>query len=143
MNIKTEEGFLERLKARMTTDKQDVPFRSGALRGKIEENEFYFYYSKDSERPFTTMIKGKVDGENIEYGFVKNFYSKIIMATGGFLWACLFVYLYISQPDLAYLSIIGIPFIVVPNFIYKKSDKKDLEEAMKKLAVKPKEVVAK
>ncbi len=139
MNIKVQEGFLNRLKGRMTTDKNNVPFRNGAVRGKIEGDEFYFYFSKDSERPFTTVLRGKLDGDNVEYRFAKNFYSNIIMATGGFLWACLFVYLYMSQPDLAWLLTIGIPFIIVPNFIYKKADKRELVKMLEKLAVKPDE----
>ncbi len=128
--IKTQEGFFDRLRAKMTVDKHDTIFRAGSLRGKIEGDEFYFYESKDSERPFTTVISGKLEGDTVTYSYKKNFYSRIIMCTASLLWAIFAAYLYFTAIELLPFSLIGLPFIFGPNFIYKKADKKYLKKQL-------------
>lgn len=129
----SEKLFTERFNSRIVEDVYTNGYHLGEYRGKIKGNKFYFYISEDKAKTFTTVLKGKFDGKDIDYKFSKLNYTKVLMSIASLLWAVFSMVMVLRFGSIGFLGLLTIPIMLIPYFLKSKSETKQLTEKLRTL----------
>ncbi len=129
----SEKLFTERFESRIVPDVYTNRYHNGEFRGKINGNKFYFYISEDKVKTFTTILRGKFDGKDVDYKFSKLGYTRILMVIASFFWAAFSVVMFLRFGPLGFCGFLAIPLMLIPYFLKSKSEMAQLTEKLRAL----------